>query len=136
MKPSRDDVLKVAGECGFTPDGNTDITVAELERFAAAMYAKGAEDIPSEVKVVNRGDYFAVERIDTGDTVGFTYALRLSSVATGFADGWNAAIHAIRAMPTTTNMAPIDVLMDAVRKDGNSKTNIEILAAIRKGEQP
>jgi hypothetical protein len=52
MKPSRDDVLRVAAECGigivedrseeycmeyYTATGNA------LERFAAAMYAAGAE---------------------------------------------------------------------------------------------
>lgn len=50
-KPSRDDVLKVAGECGFwinkygcistSEDG--ELCREEIYRFAAAMYAAGAE---------------------------------------------------------------------------------------------
>jgi hypothetical protein len=56
MKPSRDDVLRVAGECGLrvaeTPVHSSSTIgtylwgePADIERFAAAMYAAGAEDM-------------------------------------------------------------------------------------------
>lgn len=49
-KPSREDVLRVAGECGIayylTPANTREMRCmdSDIERFAAAMYAAGAED--------------------------------------------------------------------------------------------
>ena len=50
-KPSREDVLRIAKECGIiyylTPENTREMHGADdsIERFAATMYAAGAEDM-------------------------------------------------------------------------------------------
>lgn len=93
------DVLRVANECGathpivggnpaFVLTSSYEFTGCELERFAAAMYAKGAEDMRERAKVacksLEQGRFYPV----IGD------AEQLS------ADDY---IDAIAALPITTN---------------------------------
>jgi hypothetical protein len=97
MKPSRDDVLRVAAECGigivedrseeycmeyYTATGNA------LERFAAAMYAAGAEDMREMAAKA-----CLLERVDSDETQADedeAYNMALTH-----------AFKAIRALPIT-----------------------------------
>lgn len=57
-KPNKADVLKVAKDCGIayylTPSNTKEMhcTDSDLERFAAAMYAAGAEDMRERVETL------------------------------------------------------------------------------------
>lgn len=53
---TKDEILQIAGECGFDlhwhSDGKLNINMGQLEHFAAAAYAKGAEDMRERAKVI------------------------------------------------------------------------------------
>lgn len=94
MKPSRDDVLRVAGECGITFESGRDYEIAfdiEIEQFAAAMYAAGAEGMRERaIKVCGdlEDDYLSGGQVSEWDTTE-------AAAASG------ACANLIRALPIT-----------------------------------
>jgi len=93
------DVLRVAGECGIKEEDSFEsgskyaVGDVELERFAAAMYAAGAEGT-REPDVLFNG-YAVYEALDD--------KAKARTSAENISDVLDAVVRIIRALPITTN---------------------------------
>ena len=97
-KPSREDILRIATECGFYPEVDTDLTIAELERFAAAMYAAGAE------AMLERADDAWADAIQSDCEGGVQFLSEMSANVLHKQFPCLAKLgETIRAIPITTN---------------------------------